>query len=66
MEIQLNGKTFQADGISNISQLLQHLELNPLLVVVEKNQEILTADIFSETNLSRGDSIEIVQFVGGG
>lgn len=66
MEIQLNGKAFQADGITTISQLLDHLDLNPQLVVVEQNHEILTADIFSRTNLSHGDTIEIVQFVGGG
>lgn len=66
MEIQLNGKAFQADGITTISQLLDQLNLNPQLVVVEQNNEILTADIFSGTNLSHGDTIEIVQFVGGG
>lgn len=66
MEITLNGKPYQTDELKNISQLLERLELNPQFVVVELNRNILTSDIFSNTEISHGDTVEIVQFVGGG
>ena len=53
------------DGI-NIEMLLTELELNPQMVVVELNREILTFDYYSKTELTEGDALEIVQFVGGG
>ena len=66
MELQINGQTTQVDANTNVERLLARLELNPQLVVVELNRDILTADCFSKTTLNQGDVLEIVQFVGGG
>jgi len=66
MELQLNGKSYQADDKINVDGLLNQLKLNPKQVVVEINSRILTCDEFSETQLVPGDTLEIVQFVGGG
>jgi len=49
-----------------IVELLQELEINPQRVVVEVNLEIIKRDRFSEYKIKDGDSIEIVNFVGGG
>lgn len=66
MELQLNGKPFQTNDNINVSDLLDLLKLNPQQVVVELNNRILIADQLSETKLAQGDTLEIVQFVGGG
>ncbi|MDT8420623.1 MAG: sulfur carrier protein ThiS [Desulfuromonadales bacterium] len=66
MEIQLNGKAFEADPDIRLSRLLESLKLDPQQIVVERNGSILTIDQFSATTLSHGDIVEIVQFVGGG
>jgi thiamine biosynthesis protein ThiS len=42
------------------------LKLNPGLVVVELNLEILKRDDLAKAVLSEADQVEIVHFVGGG
>jgi thiamine biosynthesis protein ThiS len=54
-----------ADGFT-ISNLLKQLELDPLLVAVEVNLEIVQKAIYAERRIADGDTIEIVHFVGGG
>ena len=52
---------------STVASLLSSLELNPRLVVVERNREILRdRDTFGHVELAKNDTIEIVHFVGGG
>lgn len=46
--------------------LLEQLKLNPGLVVVELNLEILKRDDLAKTALNEEDQVEIVHFVGGG
>ena len=46
--------------------LLEHLELNPTLVVVELNREILDRNRYDEVAVAAGDVLELVHFVGGG
>lgn len=66
MEIQLNGKPFQADPELCLNILLESLKLDPQQVVVELNGCVLRIDQFPSTSFSHGDIVEIVQFVGGG
>lgn len=66
MELQLNGKSYQTDDKINVDGLLNQLKLDPKQVVVEINSRILTSEEFSATQLAQGDTLEIVQFVGGG
>jgi thiamine biosynthesis protein ThiS len=50
-----------------VSTLLGELELDPRLVVVERNREILRdRHAFDEVTLLDGDVLELVHFVGGG
>ena len=46
--------------------LLDQLKLNPGLVVVELNLNILKRDELPNAALKEGDQVEIVHFVGGG
>ncbi len=46
--------------------LLEHLKLNPGLVVVELNLNILKRDDLAKAALKEADQVEIVHFVGGG
>ena len=53
------------DGIT-IENLLAQLEIDVRLVAVEQNLEIVPKTEYSTRSIGEGDSIEIVQFVGGG
>jgi sulfur carrier protein len=46
--------------------MLEQLGLNPRLVAVEYNGEILHRQFWSETEMKQGDNLEIVTIVGGG
>jgi thiamine biosynthesis protein ThiS len=63
----VNGDPREVPTGSTVASLLASLELNPQLVVVERNREILRdRDAFSLISLGAADTIEIVHFVGGG
>ena len=66
MILTINGKTTDYAEQLTVAQLLMRLKLKPSQVVVELNRNILTPDLHDNTNLSDGDSLELVQFVGGG
>jgi thiamine biosynthesis protein ThiS len=66
MQITVNGKTRQIDAVTHITALLESLGLDPARVAVEHNLAIVPLAEFSATPIAEGDSLEIVQFVGGG
>ena len=67
MKLTINGSTKEFSApITTVQQLLTQLNLSPEQVVVELNRNILPAEKHPETELKSGDSIELVQFVGGG
>ena len=49
-----------------IKELLEYLKINTTMVAVELNREIVPKSDHPSRNLSAGDQIEIVHFVGGG
>ena len=53
------------DG-STVLNLLQQLELDPRLVAVELNLEIVPKATYEKKKIADGDMIEIVHCVGGG
>ncbi len=65
MRLIVNGKDIDFDK-STVQHLIEHYKLKPKSVVVEKNGEIVNRDIFESEELSDGDVLEIVRFVGGG
>ena len=66
IQVHLNGKDREIDSGLSVQELVESLELNPKLIVVELNREILSRDCFGEIQVSEGDQVELVHFVGGG
>ncbi len=64
--LQVNGEIHNCPSPINLPELLTHLDLNPRLVAVEYNGEILHRQYWTDTRLHDGDRLEIVTIVGGG
>lgn len=64
--IQLNGDPFELAGPITVSALLATLGIDPRRVAVELNLTVLKRAAFEATTIQAGDSMEIVNFVGGG
>jgi thiamine biosynthesis protein ThiS len=66
MQLTINGE-IQAhpDGLT-ILDLLGQLELDPTLVAVEVNRQLVPRRQHADMRLSDGDEMEIVTLVGGG
>ena len=65
--ITVNGEEREVAEGMNVEQLLSTLGLHPRLVVVEHNRSrILARQELVATNVTAGDSFELVHFVGGG
>lgn len=65
-KLTVNGREREIEPGSDLLALLRSLNIEPRLVVVEHNGEILRPGNFAGVDLSAGDRVEIVQFVGGG
>ncbi|NJM28115.1 MAG: thiamine biosynthesis protein ThiS [Pseudanabaena sp. RU_4_16] len=66
INLQVNGNSKTCAQNINMPQLLSFLGLNPRLVAVEYNGEILHRQFWDDTILKDGDCLEIVTIVGGG
>lgn len=66
MLLKVNGKNQEFDAVATVSDLLGALELDPRTVVVEVNERIIRKERVGEADLSEGDAVEILRFVGGG
>ena len=64
--IILNGENKQIDNNTNITQLLQSLDLVNKRVAVEVNQQLIPRSNFASHTLNELDKVEIVQAIGGG
>jgi thiamine biosynthesis protein ThiS len=66
IRVRLNGKEREIDGGHTVRSLLESLDLHPGMVVVELNRDILERDRYADVDVSEGDALELVHFVGGG
>ena len=66
VKLQVNGEQKNCSSGSNLPQFLTAMGLNPRLVAVEYNGEILHRQYWDNTILKTGDRLEIVTIVGGG
>lgn len=66
LTLTVNGAARTVPAPSTLEQLLRYLELDPRMVVVELNREIVRRPRLADTRLANGDTVEIVHFVGGG
>ncbi len=68
MKIKINGReyTFDTSNTITIAYILEYLKLQSIKVVVEKNGLVIDNINYNDEQVSNGDVLEIVQFVGGG
>lgn len=66
MTVVVNGEPRTVTAPATVADLLSRLGLDPRMVVVELNREIIRRPRVGEVNLKDGDSVELVHFVGGG
>ncbi len=66
IQVHVNGKEREVRSGLSVQELVESFDLNPLLIVVELNREILNRDQFKDVLVSEGDAVELVHFVGGG
>ena len=66
IEILLTGEGRTIPAGMTVRELLEHLALQPALVVVERNGDILRRDSYPDVPVESGDVLELVHFVGGG
>lgn len=65
MKILLNGET-NSTAAGTVQALLDELRITPGKVAVEVNLKVVKKCDYDSTPLHEGDSVEIVNFVGGG
>ena len=66
MTIMLNGDRFELEQPLSVTALLEKLEIDPRRVAVEHNLSIIKRQTFDRVVVDEGDTVEIVNFVGGG
>ena len=66
MTITLNGDRFDIPAPVTVTALLESLAIDARRVAVEHNLVIIKRTSFDQTLVHEGDTVEIVNFVGGG
>ncbi len=66
MTLTINGERHTFEGPLTVAGLLVKLGLDPQKLAVEHNLEIVRRSAYDETEVNDGDTLELVQFVGGG
>ena len=66
MTVEINGQAKTIPEGLDVAALLGHLGLDPRMVVVERNRDILRREQLAEVAVAPGDRFELVHFVGGG
>jgi len=64
--LQVNGDERECEPNLTMIELLEYLGLNPRLVAVEYNGEILHRQLWGNTIIQNSDRLEVVTIVGGG
>lgn len=63
--VRINGKGVDAAGMT-ITEYLAEADYDERVVVVERNEEIVSKEQYDESVLQEEDVVEIVSFMGGG
>ena len=64
--LQVNGERRTCEANTSLPDFLTQLGLDPRLVAVEYNGEILHRQFWEQTKMQTDDRLEIVTIVGGG
>jgi len=66
MNITVNGKIKDFNDCKNVEQLVSSLFEKNEGIIVELNEEIIKRNHWKEQPLQEGDSLQLIQFIGGG
>lgn len=66
VKIIVNGENLELDDHITLQDFLQEKDINPVMVVVEYNGQILKRQDYSNIVLKENDQLEVLRFVGGG
>ena len=66
IQIVVNGQVQGAPSGQSLIELLVSLGIDPARVAVELNRSIVRREEWDNVQVGEGDTLEIVQFVGGG
>ena len=66
IEIFLNGESREVPGSMNVVQFLDFFSLPKDRIAVERNRSIVPKTDWERVNVTTGDKLEVVHFVGGG
>ena len=66
LSLTVNGKPRTIPGPMTLLEFLQANGIEPRIIAVERNGEIVKRDLFGDVKLADGDVLEIVHMVGGG
>lgn len=65
MHVKINGKAEDIQG-ETVMDLLKHKNVEPRMVAVEVNSELIEREQYESTIIKEGDEIEVLYFMGGG
>lgn len=66
IQLTVNGKPREVKQPASLLAFLEQIGVDPRIVAVERNGEIVKRTRFAETEIGEGDQLEIVRMVGGG
>ena len=66
MQLTINGQERRFEAPMSVEALLRQIGLDGRKVAVERNLEIVPKSAYGSSQLSNGDKLEIVHFIGGG
>ena len=66
MQINFNGKQTEIAENISITDLIANYALDINAIAIEHNLKIIAPEQYEQVKLQDGDSLEVVEFVGGG
>jgi sulfur carrier protein len=66
ISLTVNGKKRELDGETDLPSFLRTLEVDPRMVAVAYNGDVIPRDEYPRIRLHEGDTLEVVRMVGGG
>ena len=65
MQVQINGKTEEVEG-ATVLDLLRARNIDPHMVAVELNSQMIDRTLLETTPVKEGDQLEFLFYMGGG
>ena len=66
IRVTINGKEQELPDPTPLTEYVSSLGVNPKMIAIAYNGEVLRRDEWVEITLSEGDTLEVVRAVGGG